>query len=193
MRKNFQVWDVDPIADQILKYRFAAPDQPVVFIRGQMTDAEPAPGDIDRIRRGSRVGASPSASDGQRRVSHAILQKPVGNGERLPNIDDNELHSFDGAERDAFGGASRRRARAARAVSGWASLEAELGIRTFHVTYAHRVRLPTGPPPHSELFAWASGLRRVEALFTVGFGGEQCGEPCSAGFQCGCRVLVPAC
>jgi Uma2 family endonuclease len=36
------VWDVDPIADQILKYRFAAPDQPVVFTRGQMTDAEPA-------------------------------------------------------------------------------------------------------------------------------------------------------
>jgi hypothetical protein len=42
MRKHFQVWDVDPIADQILKYRFAAPDQPVVFIRGQMADAEPA-------------------------------------------------------------------------------------------------------------------------------------------------------
>jgi Uma2 family endonuclease len=36
------VWDVDPIADQILKYRFAAPDQPVVFIRGQTADAEPA-------------------------------------------------------------------------------------------------------------------------------------------------------
>ena len=36
------VWDVDPIADQILKYRCDAPDQPVVFSRGQVADAEPA-------------------------------------------------------------------------------------------------------------------------------------------------------
>jgi Uma2 family endonuclease len=36
------VWDVDPIADRILKYRFDAPDQPEVFIRGQVADAEPA-------------------------------------------------------------------------------------------------------------------------------------------------------
>jgi len=36
------VWDVDPIADRIIKYRFDAPDQPEVFIRGQVADAEPA-------------------------------------------------------------------------------------------------------------------------------------------------------
>lgn len=36
------VWDVDPIADRILKYRVDAPDQPEVFIRGQLADAEPA-------------------------------------------------------------------------------------------------------------------------------------------------------
>jgi Uma2 family endonuclease len=36
------VWDVDPIADQVLKYRWDAPDQPVVFIRGQLANAEPA-------------------------------------------------------------------------------------------------------------------------------------------------------
>jgi Uma2 family endonuclease len=36
------VWDVDPIADQVLKYRWDAPDQPVVFIRGQLPNAEPA-------------------------------------------------------------------------------------------------------------------------------------------------------
>jgi Uma2 family endonuclease len=36
------VWDVDAIADRVLKYRFDAPDQPVVFIRGQVADAEPA-------------------------------------------------------------------------------------------------------------------------------------------------------
>jgi Uma2 family endonuclease len=36
------VWDVDPIANQIFKYRFDAPDQPEVFVRGQLADAEPA-------------------------------------------------------------------------------------------------------------------------------------------------------
>jgi Uma2 family endonuclease len=36
------VWDVDPIADRILKYRSDAPEQPEVFIRGQVADAEPA-------------------------------------------------------------------------------------------------------------------------------------------------------
>jgi Uma2 family endonuclease len=36
------VWDVDPIADQVVKYRFEAPDQPVTFARGQEADAEPA-------------------------------------------------------------------------------------------------------------------------------------------------------
>jgi Uma2 family endonuclease len=36
------VWDVDPIADRIVKYRFDAPDQPEVFDRGRVADAEPA-------------------------------------------------------------------------------------------------------------------------------------------------------
>jgi Uma2 family endonuclease len=36
------VWDVDPIAEIIVKYRFDAPDQPEVFARGQSADAEPA-------------------------------------------------------------------------------------------------------------------------------------------------------
>ena len=36
------VWDVDPIADRIFKYRFDAPEQPEVFGRGQEADAEPA-------------------------------------------------------------------------------------------------------------------------------------------------------
>jgi Uma2 family endonuclease len=36
------VWDVDPVADQILNYRFEAPNEPVVFVRGQIADAEPA-------------------------------------------------------------------------------------------------------------------------------------------------------
>jgi Uma2 family endonuclease len=36
------VWDEDPIADEILKYRFDAPDHPVIFLRGQVADAEPA-------------------------------------------------------------------------------------------------------------------------------------------------------
>jgi len=36
------VWDVDPITDQVHKYRFDAPDQPEVFVRGQAADAEPA-------------------------------------------------------------------------------------------------------------------------------------------------------
>ena len=36
------VWDVDPIADRILKYRCDAPDQPELFVRGQTADAEPA-------------------------------------------------------------------------------------------------------------------------------------------------------
>ena len=36
------VWDVDPVADQVHKYRFDAPDQPEVFVRGQEADAEPA-------------------------------------------------------------------------------------------------------------------------------------------------------
>jgi Uma2 family endonuclease len=36
------VWDVDPIAERVLTYRFDAPDQPEVFLRGQLADAEPA-------------------------------------------------------------------------------------------------------------------------------------------------------
>jgi len=36
------VWDVDPIAKCVNVYRVAAPDQPVIFGRGQAADAEPA-------------------------------------------------------------------------------------------------------------------------------------------------------
>lgn len=36
------VWDVDPKADLVRVYRAAAPDQPTVFSRGQVADAEPA-------------------------------------------------------------------------------------------------------------------------------------------------------
>ncbi len=47
------VWDVDPVARRIYKYRAGAPDQPEIFIPGQQADAEPAvPGwriDVDRI------------------------------------------------------------------------------------------------------------------------------------------------
>jgi len=47
------VWDVDPIAECVRKYRSDSPDQPVVFARGQVADAEPAlPGwrmPVDRI------------------------------------------------------------------------------------------------------------------------------------------------
>ncbi len=47
------VWDVDPVARRILRYRADAPDPPEVFVPGQQADAEPAvPGwriDVDRI------------------------------------------------------------------------------------------------------------------------------------------------
>src|SRR5205823_1151135 len=36
------VWDVDPIAETIACYRAAAPTTPVLFIRGQTAEAEPA-------------------------------------------------------------------------------------------------------------------------------------------------------
>lgn len=36
------VWDVDPIAETVAVYRADAPDQPVLFRRGQIADAEPA-------------------------------------------------------------------------------------------------------------------------------------------------------
>lgn len=36
------VWDVDPIAETILCYRAATPAHPVVWARGENTDAEPA-------------------------------------------------------------------------------------------------------------------------------------------------------
>jgi Uma2 family endonuclease len=36
------VWDVDPVAELIYRYRAAAPSQAVVFRRGQVADAEPA-------------------------------------------------------------------------------------------------------------------------------------------------------
>jgi Uma2 family endonuclease len=47
------VWDVDPVSEQIRAFRVEAPDQPVLFTRGQVADAEPAvPGwriDVDRV------------------------------------------------------------------------------------------------------------------------------------------------
>ena len=47
------VWDVDPVARQILKYRADAPDRPELFVSGQDANAEPAvPGwrmAVDRI------------------------------------------------------------------------------------------------------------------------------------------------
>jgi Uma2 family endonuclease len=47
------VWDVDPVARRILKYRAGALDQPEIFVPGQQADAEPAvPGwriDVDRV------------------------------------------------------------------------------------------------------------------------------------------------
>jgi Uma2 family endonuclease len=36
------VWDVDPVAEIVACYRSAAPDQPVLFRRGDVADAEPA-------------------------------------------------------------------------------------------------------------------------------------------------------
>lgn len=36
------VWDVDPLNEQIAVYRAATPDQPTVFSRGQIAEAEPA-------------------------------------------------------------------------------------------------------------------------------------------------------
>jgi Uma2 family endonuclease len=36
------VWDVDPIAECVRKYRSDAPDRPEVFVHGQEADAEPA-------------------------------------------------------------------------------------------------------------------------------------------------------
>jgi Uma2 family endonuclease len=47
------VWDVDPLAERIESFRADAPDQPVIFTRGQSADCEPAvPGwriDVARI------------------------------------------------------------------------------------------------------------------------------------------------
>jgi Uma2 family endonuclease len=36
------VWNVDPVAQLVRVYRSVAPDQPTVFSRGQVADAEPA-------------------------------------------------------------------------------------------------------------------------------------------------------
>ncbi len=36
------VWDVDPMAESVRKYLASAPDQPVLFHRGDQADAEPA-------------------------------------------------------------------------------------------------------------------------------------------------------
>ena len=47
------VWDVDPIAEPVLKYQASSPDQPIAFHRGDQADAEAAvPGwriAVDRI------------------------------------------------------------------------------------------------------------------------------------------------
>jgi Uma2 family endonuclease len=47
------VWDVDPIAEKITAYRSAALDAPVVYVRGQVAEAEPlVPGwrvDVDWV------------------------------------------------------------------------------------------------------------------------------------------------
>ena len=47
------VWDVDPINALVRKYRGDSPDHPIIFVRGQEADAEPAvPGwrkGVDRI------------------------------------------------------------------------------------------------------------------------------------------------
>lgn len=47
------VWDVDPVQERISKFSAEAPEQPLVFVRGQEADAEPAvPGwrmGVDRI------------------------------------------------------------------------------------------------------------------------------------------------
>jgi Uma2 family endonuclease len=36
------VWDVDPVAETVAVYRASAPDQPAIFHRGEIADAEPA-------------------------------------------------------------------------------------------------------------------------------------------------------
>jgi Uma2 family endonuclease len=36
------VWDVDTLGERVNVYRADAPDQPAVFVRGEMVDAEPA-------------------------------------------------------------------------------------------------------------------------------------------------------
>ena len=36
------VWDVDPEAETVAVYRASAPEQPIVFRRGEVADAEPA-------------------------------------------------------------------------------------------------------------------------------------------------------
>ena len=36
------VWDVDTIREVVRKYRADAPDRPILFVRGQEADAEPA-------------------------------------------------------------------------------------------------------------------------------------------------------
>jgi hypothetical protein len=47
------VWDVDPKADFVKVYRAGSPDQPTIFVRGEVADAEPAVSgwrvEVDRI------------------------------------------------------------------------------------------------------------------------------------------------
>jgi Uma2 family endonuclease len=49
------VWDVDPVAELIRKYRADAPERPALFVRGQVADAEPAVSgwrvEVDRLFR----------------------------------------------------------------------------------------------------------------------------------------------
>ena len=36
------VWDVDPVAETVAVYRRSAPNQPVIYRRGDIAEAEPA-------------------------------------------------------------------------------------------------------------------------------------------------------
>jgi Uma2 family endonuclease len=36
------VWDVDPLAETVTVYRATVPDQPTVYRRGEVAEAEPA-------------------------------------------------------------------------------------------------------------------------------------------------------
>ena len=44
------VWDVDPLAESILKYQATSPDRPIRFHRGEQADAEPAVARLAYVR-----------------------------------------------------------------------------------------------------------------------------------------------